>query len=187
MTLPTNIVFPIVPTDVSASDLTQINKYLTEQSFSLQRMYEQLAQGINGSIRTSFAVGNQNWTPTVQGTSTTGTFTYTQQDGWVLRQGLLVDLWADVKWTSAGTATGEIFLNLPYKVANSNNNPFTGIVQSGLLTYTAGEAIFINATPNTYIGRLMNTGTGIGMSAQQVTATGRLIIHLRYIGQADDR
>ena len=149
-------------------------------------MYEQIAQATNGNISGDFNLQDNKWIPTLNGSGTSGTFTYTNQTGWVLRKGILVDVWFDITWTGVGTAAGNIFLDLPYKVAVSNAKPFVGVVQESSIVYTGGTGIVINSIPNTYRGEFWNVGSGFATANQAVTATGQLIGHLRYLGQANE-
>lgn len=187
MTLPSNIIFPFHDDFMNTNNPEDLRAYLKELTFSLQRMYEQLAQGVNGDIRADFGTERQQWTPVLKGTSTAGTFTYTHQAGWALRQGLIVDVWFDVLWSSAGSAAGNLYVELPYKVAVSNQKPFVGVVQSSSLTYTGGTGIVINGIQNTYRGEFWNVGSGFATANQAVVGAGQLIGHLRYIGQNDER
>ena len=130
--------------------------------------------------------GSKQFLPTLDG-STPGTFTYTHQTGWVLRQGLMVDVWVDVEWSATGTAAGDLFVELPYKVAVSEQMPFVGIVQPSAITYTGGTEIVINAINDTYRGEFWNTGDGFTTANQSVVSSGRLIFHIRYLGQGIER
>lgn len=187
MTLPTNIIFPFHSEHIRSGNPQDLEKYLKELNFTLQQMYEDLAQGINGDIRADYATGRENWTPVLDGTSTSDDFTYSDQSGWVLRQGLITDVWFDVTWTSAGTAAGNLYVELPYKVALSNGKPFVGVVQSSAITYTGGTGIVVNGISNTYRAEFWNVGDGFTTANQAVVASGQLIGHLRYIGQQDER
>lgn len=180
MTLPSNIIFPLRG---DFTDLTDIDRYLRDLTFELQRMYENLAQGINGDIRGSVLTDQQKWTPTLNGTSASGTFTYDHQVGWLLRQGLITELWFDVQWTASGTATGNLYLELPYEVANSDEKPFVGFLQTSTIAYGAGNTILsINAIPNTYRGEIWSSGSGVATANVAVATAGQLIGHIRYIG-----
>jgi len=187
LTLPTNIILPLRIEQIQSGRPEDMESYLRDLNLSLQQMYEQLAQGINGDIRSDFGVGRQLWTPVLQGSSASGTFTYTNQSGWSLRQGLTTDVWGDVAWSSAGTAAGNLYVELPYKVALSNDKPFVGVVQSSAITYTGGTNIEVNAISNTFRGEFWNSGSGFTTANQAVVASGQLIYHIRYIGQANER
>lgn len=185
MSVPTNWIFPLHAEKILSENGEQQEQHWREFIFTLQRMYEQLSQGINGTLRADTFPGSQQWTPVLQG-GTAGTFTYTHQVGWVLRRGIIVDVWFDVAWTAAGTAAGNLYLQLPYIVAKSLQKPFVGVVQSSTLAYTGGTGIVINAIPNTYRGEFWNVGSGFATANQAVVATGQLIGHIRYIGQGNE-
>lgn len=180
MTLPTNIIFPL------RADLNQvedINKYLGDFTFELQRMYEQLAQGINGDIRANVYTQRNQWLPELAGTGVAGTFTYTRQVGWAYRQGLLTDIWFDVEWTGSGAAAGNLYLILPYRVAKSNGMPFANDIQSSTLNYGAGRTVLsINAIPDTFRGEFWTSGSGVATANLPVAGAGRVIGFLRYLG-----
>jgi len=159
--------------------------FISEMNHALERMYEDMAQAINGNIKSNYAIGRQNWIPLLRGTTAPGTFTYVNQSGTVLRQGLINDVWFDISWT-ATTATGNIYLELPYKAALVNNLPFVGVVQPSGFAFTGGTAVVINAISNTYRGEFWNTGSAFTTARQAVTASGRLIGHIRYMGVANE-
>ena len=181
MTLPVTTILPVP----KVTDDPELEKYLNELTSTLQQQYEDIAQATNGSIKNNAESGGNSYIPVLQG-STPGTFTYTHQIGWILRKGLMVDVWGDILW-SAATATGDLFVKLPYKAAISAQMPFVGVVQPIDLAYTAGTSMVINSSPDTYNGYFFNIGNGLAESKQQVAATGRLIFHLRYLGQGIER
>lgn len=177
MTLPTNIILP-----EPNSDAKDIN-WMKEMVYTLQDMYEDLAQGINGDIR--------QFTPTISGTGTAGAGTYDHQIGWYLRQGIMVDIWFDVKW-SAHTGTTNVFLDLPYKVFNTRgsgetNKPFVGILQPDSVTFATGTAAVINAIPDTLRGEIWEYGSGIASANVAIAGTGQLTGSIRYIGTEFER
>ncbi len=180
MTLPTNIIFP------EFRDKEDLPRYLRELNFTLQRMYEQIAQNVNGDFLTDFSIVQRKWTPILDGITVSSSFTYNHQIGWVLRQGIMVDIWFDVSWSAAGTAAGNLYLQLPYEVANSNQKPFVGVIQSSNILYTSGTEIVINAIPNTYRGEFWNYGSGVATANQLVVGAGQLIGHIRYIGKQNE-
>lgn len=185
--LPTDVILPIHSDFITSGNKNDLEKYLREFVFSLQEMYSNISQAINGTFRNDFGNGSNLWVPVLDGETTSGTFTYTHQSGYVYRQGILVDVWFDVQWSSAGTAAGDLYLILPYKVALVNQIPFVGLIQSSILTYTAGTSIHINGETDTYKGKFYNSGSGFTTATQQVVASGRLIGHLRYIGTQNER
>lgn len=183
MTLPTDHIYPLISDFPNEND-SQL--YLRDLVFSLTQRDEELADAINGYFLGDSLAEDQQWTPVLQG-STTGTFTYDHQTGWVQRKGITTDVWFDVQWTASGSASGNLYLILPYQVALSNDKPFVGIVQSSGITFTGGTSIVINAIQNTFRGEFWNTGSSFTTANQQVTSSGQLIGHIRYLGQQDER
>lgn len=184
MTLPSNIIFPLRG---DFSDLNDINRYLRDLTFQLQRMYEDIASEVNGDIKASVYTQREKWTPVLDGATTSGTFTYANQIGWVYRQGLLTDIWFDIEWTAAGTAAGNLTLALPYKVAKSNGMPFSSALQTSTIAYGAGKTVLsINAIPDSYVAEIWGSGSGVATANISVAASGRLIGHLRYLGVQDE-
>ncbi len=182
MTIPSNWIFP-APADIKT--IENADKFLKDLVVQLQTMYEQIAQGVNGDIKSDSFTQQENWTPTLNG-SVAGTFTYDHQIGWVLRQGLNTDLYFDVQWT-ATTAGGNLYLELPYRVANSTQMPFVGVLQPSSINFGAGNTnLVINGIPSTYRGEIWSIGSTIATANLVVPATGRLIGNIRYIGVRDE-
>lgn len=183
MTVPSTI---ILPRKTKLDSLEAVDKYFDELTFELQRMYSSLAQVTNGSIKTESLAQSERWTPILKGTTTPGTFIYTHQVGTVLRKGLWVDCWFDIKWSARGGAAGNLYVELPYSVALSNQKPFVGVLQPSSLAFTAGTNLVINAISNTYRGEIWYTGNAIATGHQTVKASGQLIGHIRYLGESDE-
>ena len=184
MTLPSTITFPLRG---DFEDFEDVDRYLHDLTFELQRMYEQLSQGVNGTVRSDTALQRSNWTPTLFGTTVAGTFTYNHQIGWVQRTGNITDIWFDVSWSASGAAAGNLFLELPYKVANSAQKPFSSALQTSLISYGGGRTVLsINAIPNTFRGEMWASGSGVTTinvpAAPGQQTGGQLIGHLRYMG-----
>jgi len=175
MTLPTDIIFPFRPEQINSKDPAQLAEYMRDLVYTLSRTYQDTAQAVNGDIR--------QFTPVVKGFTIEGVGTYTHQIGWYLRQGIIVDVWFDVKWT-AHTGNGFIYVELPYKVKDSLQKPWVGVVQAGDFTFGAGRTyLVINAIPNTFRCEVFAQGTGLATLQNAVQATGHLIGHIRYVGQ----
>lgn len=167
--------------------MDQVQTYMKEMTVALQDMYEDVAQNVNGDIKSDSQVQRHQWKPVLNGTTVTGTFTYTNQTGWVLRRGLITDVWFDVTWTASGAAAGNLYLELPYQVALGAQKPFVGTCQSSTLAYTVGTNIVINAIPNTFRGEFWNYGSGVVTANQAVVAAGQLIGFIRYIGNQNEQ
>lgn len=176
MTLPTSNIYPLATNVQSINDL---NTYLRDLVFALEDRDEQLADAINGDIRGNAFVQKQQWKPIIKGTNDPGAYLYTQQVGWVYRQGLFTDVWFDVIWAASKVGTGNLYIELPYKVAISEGNPFVGVVQT---TKPDQPLLTINAIPNTFRGEIWSSSS----DTTHIT-TGRLMGHVRYIGVADEQ
>lgn len=180
MTIPPSINLPL-RVDFSNSD--DMDRYMRDLVFELQNMYEELALGVNGSIKSNVQTQRENWTPELDGTAVSGTFTYTHQIGWVFRQGIIVDIWFDVAWSASGAAAGNLYLKLLYEVANSAQKPFVGPLQTSTIGYGGGHTLLsVNAIPATYRAEIWASGTGVATANVGVAAAGQLIGHCRYIG-----
>lgn len=175
MTLPTEWIFPLNEERLHSNNAQDIGDYVEELVTTLTAMYAQVSQATNGDIR--------EFTPIVIGLTTPGEGTYTVQDGWVLRKGLLVDIWFTVQW-SGHTGTGQLYIQLPYKVKNSLSDPFVGQL-NGSYNYGGGyTGMFTLAHPNTFQNAAYVDGPGgIGVLPLQLLTSGALFGHIRYIGQ----
>lgn len=187
LTLPINIILPLRSEAILSNDPKKHEQYQREFVFRLQQMYADIVQNVNGDIR--------EFSATVSGTTLTGVGTYDHQTGWLLRQGLMVDIWFDVQWT-AHTGTGNLFLNLPYKVFNTRppavapgdtSMPFVGVLQPSSVTFASGTASVINAIPNTFRGEIWSYGDGIPTENVAIAGTGQIIGHIRYVGTEFER
>jgi len=190
MTLPTNIIYPLDLSAVESNNPADTSDYIRSLVDELQRSYSLLARAINGSLKADYDVDQGSWIPELKGSTTAGTFTYTHQVGYSFRQGIMTEIWFDIAWSSAGSAAGNLILKLPYQVAmvsTSSTWPFVGVVQPSGITFTGGTDIVINAMPNTFNGEFWNIGDGFTSANQAVVGNGRLIGHIRYIGQQNER
>ncbi len=175
MTLPTEWIFPLNEERLHSKNVQDIGDYVEELVTTLTSMYSQLSQAVNGDIR--------QFIPKLVGSTTPGTGTYVVQDGWTLRQGLMVDVWFAVSW-SGHTGTGQAYIELPYKVKNSLSDTFPGQL-NGTYNYGGGyTGMFTLAHPNTFQNALYADGPGgLGVFPLQLLTSGTLFGHIRYIGQ----
>ena len=182
MSLPTSIDLPL---RVDYQDEKDTERYQRDLVYELQGMYENIAENVNGTIRNNADVDGSQWKPTVQGT-VAGVFTYSRQVGWSVRQGILTKIFFDVEWP-ATTATGNFYVELPYKVTLSNGGmPFLGVLQPSAINYGALRTdLVINAIPDTYRGEIFSTGSLQAITNLAVPNRGRLIGSIDYIGVAD--
>lgn len=192
MTLPTNINLPLHSDKIKSEDPEDLEGYMRDLIYELTRMYERIAQAVNGNIKGDFGITEASWMPTIKGITegAAPSVTYTHQIGYVLRQGISTDVWFDIEWSSVTDYSGDLYLELPYQVAKvttSATMPFVGIVQPSSITYTGGTEMVINGIPNTFRGELWNTGSAFATANQAIVNSGRLLGHLRYLGNQNER
>ena len=183
MSLPTDIKLPDVPDDLEKGPVTD---YLNELVFELQNSYERTTYNVNGSFRNSGEVDGTEWIPTISGSTTAGTSTYTKQVGWSLRQGIMTEIWFDIEWGAIGGRAGTLRLELPYKVISNPpatggfpGQPFVGAAYTSQLNYmTAGQtAATVTPIPGTYFAHIVCYGTGaINASGILMQANGRVAV-----------
>lgn len=184
MTIPETTILPIHADRIKEGG-DGLEKYIRDLVKTLQDNYATVVQGVNGEFRSDTDFGNRQWIPTVSGATTTGVGTYTHQTGLVLRQGLTVDCWFDVRWIEH-TGTGNLFLDLPYLAAISENNPFVGSIAATNITFTGYLTMDVN--PNTRRAPLRGVRSGTTITSIAVTNADTTIRgHLRYVGQGIER
>ncbi len=86
------------------------------------------------------------WTPTIAGSSTAGTPTYTVQNGLYIRIGSMVTVWFDVAYSAiSGSPAGDLTLGgLPFTSSSSTNYFASGCgVTTGGATWPASHTMFI--------------------------------------------
>lgn len=185
MTIPNSKFFPPKKDIESKEDS---NKYIIEMVYELKSMYEELSEGINGKIKSSYESQMSNWTPILKGTTVPGSATYVHRIGWVLRKGLFVDVWADIAWSAIWGATGNLYVELPYLVANTEHYPFCGSADVSGIAYGLGyTSIVTQAIPNTYRCEFWKNGSALASIPLVVPASGRISFHIRYLGVQDER
>ena len=102
------------------------------------------------------------WTPTVIGSGTAGTATYSTQEGFYTRIGNVVYYTATLTWTG-GTGTGNLYIaGLPFTSKNTSAYA-TGAVQPGsALTVSASKVAACQVIPNTANIRLIELPVATG-------------------------
>jgi len=116
------------------------------------------------------------FSPTVEGTSTAGTVSYTRREGVYTKVGNCVNFWIDVIWAS-GTGTGNLKItSLPF-TSNSRVMLKTAAVYSHNLSLSAGEiaSCILSLSSTELLIKELPTGGG---SAADVSydAAGQLVI-----------
>lgn len=195
MTLPIERILPPVPT---LDSLDTAQKYIQNLRVELEDMYQEMTQNINGFFRNNDDVDGSEWKPTIRGSTTTGSPTYASQTGFVLRQGIMTDIFFSVGWTSLGGAAGNLFLDLPYKIiptSTAGARPFFGPASSGGVTsatptgptYPAGRtSLNVVGFPGTYLAKFEASGSGVNSAPINVRSNSYVGGHLRFIGVEDE-
>ncbi len=183
MTIPSTTILPLHSERIKEGG-EELDKYLRELIFSLQRQYEDVAQAVNGDIRSDVDIGSRQYIPTVSGSSTEGSGTYDHQVGWVLRQGLLVDYWFDIKWT-AHTGTGNLIVDLPYLSIESEQNPFVCVISAENIAFSG----YLTGTvdPGTRELQIYDNRSGTTFNNIALPSAATLRGHLRYVGREIER
>jgi len=187
MTLPSDILLPAVNKELS-EDPEKLFQYLRDLTYDLEKMYGELATAVNGRIGSNDDISSAQYTPTIISTgASAGLGTYDHQIGWVLRRGLMVDVWFDLQWTAhTGTAGSPMAITLPYLVAQSSQKPFFGTLYASNITY-AGDYLVCNAEPGTRNCNIWEVTTAAAGGEVNLDTAGQLAGHIRYIGQGIER
>ena len=184
MTLPINYKLPQLD---KAATPEQVTSYIQDLTYELQNMYEQTTQNVNGTFRNNLDVDGSEWVPILKPSGISGTITYTDQTGWVLRQGIMTDVWFTINWTGIGTSTGNLFVDLPYKVTKTKVNPFIGTATTGRQTFQVGHTGIVSiALPDSYLMVISSYGSGVAAGTVPLAAPGFVAGHVRYIGVEDE-
>lgn len=158
---------------------TYISDNVSDHKKEIEELYSQIAQSFNGST--------ESYTPTISGSTTAGTVTYSTQTGWYYRQGILVDYWFNVVWSTwTGSPAGNIQLTLPYKTFNAATSVWLGECSVTNLTLANSSDTFVHpiATVNSRVCTFVSGRHNAARGTIQVEDTsGGITGHLRYIGQ----
>lgn len=179
MTVPSNV---ILPTRV---DYPDNEEYERKHNEAIKNYLDDIVKATYGEYQSDFETGQESYIPKVLGATTAGDASYARAVGWTLRRSLMVDVWFDVQWTGH-TGTGNMYIELPYIVASTSGLPYVGIIQSSTITYAGYDGLVCNAISNSYRLEIWSTGTGAVTANVPVAVDGRLIGHVRYIGQDDE-
>lgn len=184
MTIDSNIILPFQVDRLNSENPRDREAYMRELIVTLEEMYTNIAQAVNGSIGSDQSVGLQAYTPIVTGTGgTNGAETYSKQTGWYLRQGIIVDVWVDLAFTGH-TGTGNTQINLPYTSAITNNDPFVGTLIAGTIAYSTNYTQTAwSVGSDTTTADVLESGSGQTLQSLPLAAAASFRGHLRYIGQ----
>lgn len=122
------------------------------------------------------------WTPTITGSTSAGTGTYTTQIGRYVKVGNMVYCQAYILWTNH-TGTGNFWLTgLPYTLfATTDNHPSGSIGLLANVALTAGNIATTYGSPNTTRFNLVQYPTGGGAaSSVPIDTAGEIIYNVCY-------
>lgn len=175
MTLPNDIIFPFRPSQIESAQPEKLAEYMRDLLYTLSRVYQDTAQAINGELNL--------FTPTIVGSSTPGTASYSTQVGWFFRQGLLVDIWCDLAY-SGHTGSGNTQIVIPYEVANSIGSPFVGTCEnvSGVSLNGGRTYMVSRAIPENFRIAVDEAGSGVVSQPFPLVSSGQFRVHTRFIG-----
>jgi hypothetical protein len=186
MTIPSQIDLP----DPDGSFTPQQVSYLHELTYRLEEAYERVAISTNGTYLyanpdSTTTIQQGVWTPEVFGVSTAGAGTYDHQVGYTVRKGIVVDVFFDIQW-SAHTGSGNMYVELPYKVRKADNMPFVSPAQTSNYTLGSIDYAVFNAIPDTYRLELWSVTTAAATANIALDTAARVIGSITYIGQEDE-
>lgn len=190
MSLPITKTFSPVP---EVNSFEEVRDYLQKLKVELEEAYQTSTQNINGFYRNNADTDGSQYVPTITTTGVTGTIDYVNQNGYVLRQGLLTFVWFRLNWTTIGTSTGNIRLNLPYKVTKPTTslagfNNFVGYASTGGATtsWSGRTQLGCIALADTSLLRLFTTGEGQTATDMAITANMFMNGSIIYVGVEDE-
>jgi len=138
----------------NGNDLVVLNN--TSSNTAIERMRVRSAGGLtfNGDTAAANALDDYEegtWTPTVIGTSSAGTVTYTQRIGEYTKIGNMVTVLLEAGWNS-GTGSGNLAITgLPF---TTTRNVVEAMGASSQLTYASGQTpyVYTSSSANVYVG-----------------------------------
>ena len=151
-----------------------------ESKLQIENDLRNIAQAVNGVIT--------EFTPTLYGSVTAGTFTYTSAStsGWYLRQAQMIDFWFSVVWVGmSGPPVGNLQMSLPLRTWFSNFDFWAGSVMSSNVSFANASDTFCIpvAVNNSYDCEFVSGRHNAASGKVQVQTAGSLIGHIRYLGQ----
>lgn len=120
-----------------------------------------------------------SYTPVITGASTSGSGTYTTQEGYYSKIGNVVTFQANLVWT-AHTGTGQMQLSIPFPAATSNMVAFSPIPCSVTYTLAAGAQAncILNRTTGLIQVQVANAGA---LTSQAIVSSGTLYVAGSYL------
>jgi len=126
------------------------------------------------------------WTPTVNGSGSNPTVTYTQQSGTYVKVGKTVTVTCDVRWSAVSGGSGSLIIGgLPFA---SSATYSTGAVvdKTGVNTSAAGQILAFETRASNAFLDMVETGQGntVGYSLASISSSGYIIFSFTYIASA---
>lgn len=134
----------------------------------------------------AFQGEKETWEPIVQGGTSAGAGTYTEQYGYYFRQGAMVDLYFSVAW-SAHTGTGDLEIVTPFISQRFFENTWIGSVEAtGSYTWpTSTTHLVTRMEQDTRNLQLVGSGSGVASAVVQLAGTGSFKGSCRFPIQLD--
>lgn len=145
---------------------------------TIESRWGDLVRFIKGNVSDKFI-------PTVYGSTTAGTVTYSVQDSTYYRQGLMIDYWFTVEWTNWVGYAGNLYMKLPLAVSSTDSNYWVGSMITSSINFTNPAHTYCVpiAIGNSNDCCFMSSSHGTVKSFINPKATGSLTGHVRYLGQ----
>jgi hypothetical protein len=119
-----------------------------------------------------------NWTPVVQGVTTSGTASYASQIGRYVKIGRQVTITLDINYSSA-TGTG-IFQIAGLPFSSSSGHPSTGSVMTSNLDWNTGTMVTLYKPGNNAVLELYSSSDNSGWLQMNMDAAGEIIGSVTY-------
>ena len=148
-------------------------------AIELRKMYQDFVRQINGEAKV--------FTAKVFGATSAGVGTYSNQDGFYILSGQMVDVYYNITWT-AHTGTGNLYVEMPF-ISNFSALNYMGVIDntSGGLNYSAGYTeVKTKLAPGTREATIVENGDNTGsqalamVSSAIITGWNRFPIKIEY-------
>ena len=138
--------------------------------------------GMTSELLSDYEEGT--WTPTIFGSTTAGTTTYTLQQGQYIKVGNQVTVWFRALWSAQVGGAGNTRLGgLPFTINTSVNTFWMIPIASQSVLYTAGKTLVAGwgATGSPYtVLDIGEVGAAVGYAGLAIAATGDLFGSVTY-------
>lgn len=183
MTLPINIVLPVLNQEVSSINPQDLYVYLRKLAYVITTQLQQTNQTLNGVDILYTDLVPPFYGQFIIGSTLAGTATYTNTTMTIRQINLLTFVSFDITW-SGSTGTGNLLVQVPYFANNVSNMPFAGVIESDGMTYSAGYTyLTCNIPPNTNTINVNQNGSGSALIALPITASGHIRGSIVYAAQ----